>query len=82
MKPTNLRKNLFGVLNKAARTGRPIEIESKGRRFRIIALNPHDKFADLRKHPDVFSGDLDKIINIDWMKGWRIERTAGVFWRW
>ena len=71
MKATHLRKNLFGVLNKAAQTGKPIEIESKGQRFKIIALKQPDKFANLQKHPDVFSGDLDKLINIDWMKRWR-----------
>ena len=71
MKATNLRKNLFGILDKVARTGKSIEIESKGRRFRITALKKPDKFANLQKHPDVFSGDLDGLINIDWMTEWR-----------
>ena len=71
MKATDLRKNLFRILDRAARTGQSIEIESKGRRFRIIALERPDKFAGLQKHPDVFSGDLDRLINIDWMTEWR-----------
>jgi hypothetical protein len=71
MKATHLRKNLFGVLNKAAQTGKPVEIESKGRRFQIIALDRPEKFANLQKHPDVFSGALENLIEIDWMKGWR-----------
>ena len=71
MKATNLRKNLFKVLDKAARTGKSIEIESKGRRFRIVSLEAPKKFASLQKHPDVFSGDLDKLITIDWMTDWR-----------
>ncbi len=71
MKPTNLRKNLFRVLDHAAKTGKPVEIESRGRRFRIIALKRADRFADLEKHPDVFFGDLDKLIEIEWMAGWR-----------
>jgi hypothetical protein len=71
MKATNLRKNLFRILDKAARTGKSIEIESKGRRFKIIALKPPDKFANLQKHPDVFSGELDSLIDIDWMTEWR-----------
>ena len=71
MKATNLRKNLFKVLDKAARTGQPVEIESKGRKFRIISLEPSDKFAKLAKHPDAFSGDLDDLIQIDWKTEWR-----------
>ncbi len=71
MKATNLRKNLFRILDKAARTGKPIEIESKGRRFKIIALERPGRFANLQKHPDVFSGELDSLINVDWMREWR-----------
>jgi hypothetical protein len=71
MKPTNLRKNLFGILDKAARTGKSIEIESKGRKFRIIALKEPGRFSNLQKHPDVFSGNLDRLIDISWMTEWR-----------
>jgi hypothetical protein len=71
MKATNLRKNLFRILDKAARTGKAIEVESKGRKFKIIALKRTDKFANLQKHPDVFSGELDSLITIDWMAEWR-----------
>jgi prevent-host-death family protein len=70
MKATHLRKNLFGVLRRAAQTGKPVEIESKGRKFQIIALKRQEKFAGLQKHPEVFSGDLESLISIDWMKGW------------
>ncbi len=62
-----MRKNLFTILDKAARTGKAIEIESKGRRYEIVALKSPDKFANLQKHPDVFSGDLDRLVDIDWM---------------
>lgn len=64
MKATNLRKNLFKILDKAALTGQSVEIESKGRKFKIISLEPPDKFDNLHKHPDVFSGDLDDLIEI------------------
>lgn len=71
MKATNLRKNLFRILDKVSQTGKPIEIESKGRKYKIIALKRPDRFANLQKHPDVFSGELDRLINIDWMTEWR-----------
>ncbi len=71
MKATHLRQNLFRILDRAAKTGKPVEIESKGRRFRIIALRRPDRFVNLQKHPDVFLGDLDDLIKIDWMREWR-----------
>jgi prevent-host-death family protein len=71
MKATHLRKNLFGVLKRAAQTGKPVEIESKGRKFQIIALKRQEKFAGLQKHPEVFSGNLESLISIDWTKGWQ-----------
>ena len=43
----HLRKNLFSILNRAAQAGKPVEIESIVRRFRIIALEQPDKFANL-----------------------------------
>ena len=80
MNAKHLRKNLFGVLKRAAQTGKPVEIESKGRRFQIIALKRQEKFAGLQKHPDVFSGDLESLIaiNWEWKKGYSIRRGA---WR-
>ncbi len=71
MKATHLRKNLFRVLDRAARTGRPVEIECKGRKFSMIPLGRPDKLANLQKHPDVHSGDLDDLITIDWMHEWQ-----------
>ena len=71
MKATHLRSNLFKVLDQVARTGQPIEIESKGRRFKIAAVNPPDRFSKLQRHPDVFSGDLDELAKIDWASEWQ-----------
>jgi hypothetical protein len=71
MKATHLRKSLFRTLDKVAQTGKSIEIESKGRKFKIIAVRRPEKFDCLQKHPDVFTGDLDDLCGIDWMKEWQ-----------
>ena len=71
MKATHLRSNLFKVLNRVAQTGQPIEIECKGRTFKIIALDPPDKFANLQPHPDVFSVELEDLVKIEWTSAWR-----------
>jgi prevent-host-death family protein len=71
MKASHLRANLFKVLDKAAKTGKPVEVESKGRRFKIIPLETADKLANLKPHPDCFNGELDELIKVDWLKEWR-----------
>jgi prevent-host-death family protein len=71
MKATHLRANLFKVLDKAIKTGKPVEVESKGRRFKIIPLEAGDKLANLKPHPGCFNGELDELIKIDWLKEWR-----------
>jgi prevent-host-death family protein len=61
IKATHLRKNLFSVLKRAAQTGKPVEIESKGQKFQIIAIKRQEKFAGLQKH----SEDLSPLITKD-----------------
>jgi hypothetical protein len=43
-----------------------------------IALDRPEKFANLQKHPDVFSGDLECLIEIDWMKWWQPCLSSGI----
>ena len=71
MKVTELRANIFKVLDKIAHSGRPLEVESKGRRFRIVPLDSLDKLANLKPHPGCIVGSLDDLIHIDWLKEWR-----------
>lgn len=44
---TQLRKTLFTTLDKAAR-GEPVEIEYKGKHFRLIADDGYSKLAHLK----------------------------------
>ncbi len=66
---TKLRQNLYNLLDEIVRTGKPIEIERKGKLLKIIAEKPTSKLSNLEFH-DVISGDPYDIINIDWLKEW------------
>lgn len=61
---TQLRKNLFAALDKAA-DGEPIEITYKGSKFLLEADLRGSKLARLEPHPDFFLVDPESIIYTD-----------------
>jgi prevent-host-death family protein len=69
MKPitvTELRKNIFNLLEEILNTGVPLEINKGGRLLRIAPVEPVDKFADLVYQPDVINGDPEDLVHIEW----------------
>jgi hypothetical protein len=73
MTPTELRKNIYKILDTIAETGKAVEIERKGKVFKIICESTPSKLDKLRrkKHPKAYKGNSDEIITMDWSKEWR-----------
>jgi hypothetical protein len=68
---STLRTNVYKILDAVLETGKPIEIERKGRRLRIIAvLTPESKTARIKKRPGLINGDPKDLDSIDWSKEW------------
>lgn len=63
---TELRSNIYKLLEEVLRTGVPLEITLKDKKFELAPKEPVDKFANLVSHPDDFVGDLDDIVHIEW----------------
>ena len=63
---TELRSNIYNLLEEVLTTGVPIEINKGGRKLHIKPADPVDKFADLVYQPDVINGDPEEIVNIQW----------------
>ena len=70
MKLTHLRANIFQVFEKIGRTGRPIEVECKGRLYQIVPRTPVDRFASASYLSDCIVGDPEELDQIDWSKEW------------
>jgi prevent-host-death family protein len=73
---TELRKQLYRVLERVAETGEPVEVVLKGRTFRIVSDDRGPvtfSFDRLTPHPETFVGDLDDIVHLDWSGEWRPE---------
>jgi prevent-host-death family protein len=68
---TELRANLYRVLDRVAETGEPVEIIRKGRTLNIVVAGPKDKFKKLIKRDDYLKCDPDEIVHMDWSDQWR-----------
>ncbi len=70
MTASQLRQNIYQVLDQALETGVPLEVERKGRRLRIVPEPPLDKLDKLKRR-DCLTGDPEDIVHMDWSKEWR-----------
>ena len=70
MTVSELRQNIYQLLDQVLDTGVPLEIERKGRKLRISLVSPHDKLADLKRQ-DCLVGDPEEIVHMDWSEEWR-----------
>lgn len=68
---SELRQNIYRLLDEVLETGRPLEIERKGRRLRIVAVEDSSRLDRLVPHPDAVAGDPDELVSIDWSEHWR-----------
>jgi prevent-host-death family protein len=63
---TELRNNIYNLLEEVLTTGVPLEVKKGKRRLRITPVEPVDKFANLEFHPDVINGDPEDLVHIEW----------------
>lgn len=64
--PTELRANIYKLLDEVLRTGIPLEIHRGGRTLTIRPDEPIDKFQNLVARPQVIQGDPDELVDISW----------------
>lgn len=70
MTASQLRQNIYRLLDQVLDTGVPLEVERKGRKLRIVPEAPRDKLDNLERR-DCLVGDPEDIVHVDWSKGWR-----------
>jgi prevent-host-death family protein len=66
--PTELRSNIYHLLDEVLRTGIPLEINKSGRKLRIVPVEKVDKLQNLVSRPDAIKGDPDDLVDIHWEK--------------
>ena len=66
---TQLREDIYQILDKVLETGHPVEILRNGRMLRIVAVDPPSKLSRLVKR-DCIVGNPDDLSSIDWSSEW------------
>lgn len=64
--PTELRTNIYKLLDEILETGLPLEIKKGKRRLRIVPVEPADKLANLVSRPEAICVDPEELVSIDW----------------
>ena len=63
---TELRGNIFKLLDEVLRTGVPIEVNKGGKKLKIVPAESSNKLRNLISRPDVINGDPEEIVDISW----------------
>lgn len=64
--PTELRANIYNLLDEVLETGAPLEIKKGGQRLMIVSLERVDKFSALIARPEFIQGDPEDLVEISW----------------
>lgn len=68
---SELRQDVYRLLDEVLETGVPLEIERKGRKLRIVPAETGSKLDRVVGHPGAIVGDPDDLIHIDWSEYWK-----------
>lgn len=63
---TELRANIYKLLDEVLATGAPLEIKKGDKRLRIVPVEKADKLQNLVARPEIIQGDPDDLVNISW----------------
>lgn len=68
---SQLRQNIYRLLDEVLATGVPLEVERRGRRLRIVADETSSRLDHLVAHPGTIVGDPDDLVHMDWSAHWQ-----------
>jgi hypothetical protein len=64
--PTQLRTNIYNLLDEVLETGLPLEIKKGDKKLRIVPVDKVDKLKNLISRPEAIQGDPDDLVGINW----------------
>jgi hypothetical protein len=68
---TELRRNIYRLLDQVLYSKVPLEVERKGKSLIIIPADAVSKFDRLEPHIDCVIGDPEDLVHIDWSEEWQ-----------
>ena len=70
IKPSQLREDIYNLLDEVIATGIPLEIRRKGLVLKVMLDKKASKLSNLKKR-NVLSADPNYYIHLDWSKKWK-----------
>ena len=67
---SELRQNIYRILDRVAETGIPEEINRRGHLLRIVSTQIKSKLSNAKKRP-IIKGDPEELVHADWSYLWR-----------
>jgi antitoxin (DNA-binding transcriptional repressor) of toxin-antitoxin stability system len=67
---SELRQNVYRLLDEVLASGVPLEVERGGRRLRIVPVDAPAKLSRLSAHPGTILGDPEDLVHLDWSGEW------------
>ena len=67
---SELRQNIYKLLDQVLESGVPLEIERNGRRLRVVSMEAPSKLDRVIGHQDYIVGDPEELVHIDWSDEW------------
>jgi antitoxin (DNA-binding transcriptional repressor) of toxin-antitoxin stability system len=71
MNASQLRQNIYRILDRILETGEAVVIERKGRRLRIVPEDVPCKLDRLQPDTHYLVGDPDDVVHLDWSEEWQ-----------
>ncbi len=67
---TELRRNIYQLLDEVLETGAPLEVARRGKLLRVVPVEPAPRLERLPKRPGAIRGDPDDLVHLDWSGEW------------
>jgi antitoxin (DNA-binding transcriptional repressor) of toxin-antitoxin stability system len=68
---SQLRSNIYRLLDRVLESGKPLEIERRGEKLTIVPPRRPDKLGRLTPRADFLSCDPEELVHLDWSNEWR-----------
>ncbi|MFH0753201.1 MAG: type II toxin-antitoxin system Phd/YefM family antitoxin [Candidatus Omnitrophota bacterium] len=67
---TQLRKDIYRIIDRVAQTGAPVTITRKGQSVMLFPAKPVSRLSRLKKRA-IFNVDPEEIVHMDWSGTWK-----------
>ncbi len=68
---TQLRADLYRILDRVAKNGETVEIARNGTIIQIVPGSPPGKMSRLVERPEYIVGNADDLVHMDWSGEWK-----------